>query len=885
MATKQKQTLRLRLTLTFFGLALSPLILVAAIVTWQSIAVLKQNALNLQQQIVQRISIRISSSINGFVNELDVITGIQGFQKLSRQQQIDMLNALQIYNKALIDLAVLDADGREQLKLSRLKSITANDLQDRSQTKAFKIAYENHQPYFSPVEFDTSTGDPLMTIAVPMRNGDTARLTGVLRARVSLSEIWSLISLLGILEGENIYIVDAQGRVIAHLNPQLALTNVSFKVPNENGFHTGIEGVPVIMAIERMAFGDQQFICVAERATSMVIAPAIKALKFLVGVFVIVIGIASALGLLAVKRIVEPIQTLARTARSIRSGDLNRTAKIDSRDEIGDLTIAFNSMTRHLKESLENLEAQIAERRKTEQNLRESETRYRQIFENIQDAYFEATLDGQIIEVSPSIEAITRLQPDEIINQPLHAIAVDAVEIQDLMQQLLNHERVNEFECHLRAENYRQRICSISARILKTDDKHEAKIVGSIRDITERKTTEAEKKYLEDKLARSQKMEALGLLAGGVAHDLNNVLSGIVSYPDLLLMELPEASPLEESILTIKQSGLKAAAIVQDLLTLARRGVTNKDVLNLKSILEEYLRSPEHEALMMHHPDVRVVTAMEKNILNMHGSAIHLKKTIMNLIVNAAEAQPAGGRIKIAIHNTYVDKPIQGYDNIQEGEYVALVIQDDGLGIAPNDINRIFEPFYTKKVMGRSGTGLGMAVVWGTVQDHQGYIDVKSTEGQGTTFSLYFPVCYEALAVAEEKISLEQYIGNGETILVVDDIESQRQIASSLLAKLGYRVSTAASGLAAVTYLKKHSVDLVVLDMIMDPGIDGLETYRQILQVNAEQRAIIASGYSETERVREALSLGAGKYIKKPYTLEKLGLAVRTALANPNTCN
>ncbi len=120
---------------------------------------------------------------------------------------------------------------------------------------------------------------------------------------------------------------------------------------------------------------------------------------------------------------------------------------------------------------------------------------------------------------------------------------------------------------------------------------------------------------------------------------------------------------------------------------------------------------------------------------------------------------------------------------------------------------------------------------------------------------------------------------------MVDDIESQRQIASSLLAKLGYRVNTAASGLAAVTYLKKHSVDLVVLDMIMDPGIDGLETYRQILQVNAEQRAIIASGYSETERVREALSLGAGKYIKKPYTLEKLGLAVRTALANPNTCN
>jgi CheY-like chemotaxis protein len=193
----------------------------------------------------------------------------------------------------------------------------------------------------------------------------------------------------------------------------------------------------------------------------------------------------------------------------------------------------------------------------------------------------------------------------------------------------------------------------------------------------------------------------------------------------------------------------------------------------------------------------------------------------------------------------------------------------------PEDLDKIFEPFYTKKVMGRSGTGLGMAVVWGTVKDHDGYIDVQSTEGKGTTFTLYFPVTRQEASKEEAGLSIEDYMGNGQSILVVGDVEESRELASEMLKKLGYSVTQVSSGEEAVDYMKKNSVDLLVLDMIMDPGIDGLDTYKKILELYPGQKAIIVSGFPETERVKEAQKLGAAQYIKKPYTLEKIGLAVK----------
>jgi CheY-like chemotaxis protein len=275
---------------------------------------------------------------------------------------------------------------------------------------------------------------------------------------------------------------------------------------------------------------------------------------------------------------------------------------------------------------------------------------------------------------------------------------------------------------------------------------------------------------------------------------------------------------------------------------------------------------------------VHVRTDLEADVLNMSGSSVHVEKTLMNLISNAAEAMPNGGEITIRTRSRYLDKPVSGYDEVKEGDYVVLSISDTGEGIPADDLKRIFEPFYTKKVMGRSGTGLGLAVVWGTVKDHHGYINVESNEGKGTTFTLYFPVTREELSPEEVSVSASAYMGNGESILVVDDVKEQRELACAMLKKLNYTVVTVSSGEEAVEYMQDHEVDLVVLDMIMDPGMDGLDTYRKILGLHPHQKAVIVSGYAETERVKKAQSLGAGAYVKKPYVLEKLGLAVKKEL-------
>lgn len=382
-----------------------------------------------------------------------------------------------------------------------------------------------------------------------------------------------------------------------------------------------------------------------------------------------------------------------------------------------------------------------------------------------------------------------------------------------------------------------------------------------------------ERKEVQERLDRAQRMEAVGTLAAGVAHDLNNILSGLVSYPDLLLMRLPDDSDMCQPLNTIRASGCKAAAIVQDLLTLARRGITSAEVVDLRAIIGDYLASPEHDKMISYHPGVLIKTRFEPDVMNIAGSPVHLSKALMNLISNAAEAISQNGVISISLRNQYIDVPIHGYDQVQPGDYVRLTVSDTGHGIAPHDLQRIFEPFYTKKKLGRSGTGLGMAVVWGTVKDHQGYIDVQSREEAGTCFDLYFPVTRRKHK-PERHVRVADFQGTGQTILVVDDIKEQREIASEILKDLGYRVHTADSGEAAVAFINSHSVDLLLLDMIMEPGMDGLDTYRQILSRRPEQRAVIASGYSENDRVREAQRLGAGIYLRKPYTIENLAQAI-----------
>ena len=395
-----------------------------------------------------------------------------------------------------------------------------------------------------------------------------------------------------------------------------------------------------------------------------------------------------------------------------------------------------------------------------------------------------------------------------------------------LQARLLNAEKKKVQNVNLKLE---ERVVERTAQL--TDANKELE-----QEIAERKRAERERRYLEMQLRKSQKMEAIGTLAGGVAHDLNNILSGLVSYPELLLLDLPKDSPLRGPIQTIKKSGEKAGAVVQDLLTLARRGVSVTEVVNLNRLIGQYLESPEHQKMLEYHPKVKVESHLETNLMNIIGSPFHLSKTIMNLVANAAEAMPGGGNIIVTTSNQYVDQSKKVFDTIEEGDYVTLTIADTGVGISADDIERIFEPFYTKKAMGRSGTGLGMAVVWGTVKDHSGYIDVKSNIDKGSTFTLYFPLTRKELAADIPDLPIKKFRGRGESILIVDDIKEQREIATRMLIKLGYTVNSVSSGEEAVKYVKENSANLLVLDMIMAPESTAWIPIEKSLNLNRDKR-------------------------------------------------
>ena len=233
--------------------------------------------------------------------------------------------------------------------------------------------------------------------------------------------------------------------------------------------------------------------------------------------------------------------------------------------------------------------------------------------------------------------------------------------------------------------------------------------------------------------------------------------------------------------------------------------------------------------------------------------------------------------MQVSTGNRYLDRPLPGQGESDVGEYVVLSVADNGPGISSDDQERIFEPFYSRKVMGRSGTGLGLTVVWNTVRDHDGFIHLRSGE-DGTTFDLYLPASREMVPGQKESVSVDEFMGKGETILIVDDEAVQREIACGMLTRIGYRPEVAAGGEEALAYLKGHRADLLLLDMVMPPGINGRETYERAVAMVPGLKAVLASGYAETAEVSAAQRLGAGKYLRKPYGLVDLARAVREEL-------
>lgn len=405
----------------------------------------------------------------------------------------------------------------------------------------------------------------------------------------------------------------------------------------------------------------------------------------------------------------------------------------------------------------------------------------------------------------------------------------------------------------------------------------EGNFLGSVhisRDITEQKNAELERMATVEKLQKIEKMEAIGLMAGGVAHDLNNILSGVVSYPELLLLQLSKDDKLYGPIRSIHESGKRAAAVVADLLTVARGVATTREVCSLNSLIEEYLTSPEFKNVNSLHPKTTLQPDLATDLSSISCAPVHIQKVLMNLVTNAMEAIEGRGTVFVTTQNQFLE--VGQVEALAPGEYVLMTIRDTGTGITETALKRIFEPFYSSKVMGRSGTGLGLSVVWNTIKDHDGGITVESDDS-GTAFNIYLHSSEENEIQPESNFDINSIKGSG-SILVVDDEQQQRDIATQMLSMLGYSVESVASGEEAVAFCRKKTVDILLLDMIMEPGINGFQTYQKIIALCPTQKAVITSGFSANNDVKEALALGVGGFITKPYSVKQLGETIQTVL-------
>ncbi len=398
-------------------------------------------------------------------------------------------------------------------------------------------------------------------------------------------------------------------------------------------------------------------------------------------------------------------------------------------------------------------------------------------------------------------------------------------------------------------------------------------VIGFIVDRTEMKA-------LGEQLRQAQKMEAIGMMAGGVAHDLNNILSGVISYPELMLMQLPESSELRKPILAVQNAGKRAATVVADLLTVARGAASTREPCDLHRLINEYCNSQEYGQLQFAKPEVSCERKLDARATTISCSPPHIKKIVMNLLGYAFEDIEVTGIISLSTSNEQIENSPSKTLNITTGHYIVLEIKYHSTPISPKDLEQLFEPFYTKKVMEKSGTGLEMAVVWNSVQDHNGRIFVYS-DTEETRFQIYLPLAEdggEKRHVQDMNKEILKKDRADQKLLVVDDEPQLRDIATLMLQALGYTVKAVASGEEALEFLAENDMDLVILDMLMDPGMNGLQTFQEIRKLKPQQKAIIASGFSESDDIKETLRLGAKSFIKKPYTMQTLDTTILEAL-------
>ncbi|MBC8246916.1 MAG: response regulator [Deltaproteobacteria bacterium] len=519
------------------------------------------------------------------------------------------------------------------------------------------------------------------------------------------------------------------------------------------------------------------------------------------------------------------------------------------------------------------LEMQNEELRRIQEALEEARDRYSDLYDFAPIGYFTISKKGMVLEANLRGVTMLGVERGSLIDSPFSRMV--STETQEAFyfhrNKLFETKTMQTCALKLIKKDGTEFHAQLESIVVQDAEGDFSRIRTAVSDITERMRAEEEKIKFEAKSKQVQKMEALGTLAGGVSHDFNNLLMVIQGNVDLMLLDKDSSHPDYKRLESTEQQVKKCAILTNQLLGFARGGKYEVTPANLNDILEKTanLFGRTRKEIVIH-------PKYHKNIWPVEVDQGQIEQILLNLFINAWHAMPTGGDIYIQTENVRLDKNhIRPY-TIEPGKYVKMSITDTGVGMDKATQQRIFEPFFTTKELG-SGTGLGLASVYGIIKNHGGSIEVISEKGEGTSFTIYLPASEKGFV--KEKEIPEEILRGTETVLIADDEGVVIDIGQQLLKKMGYKVLTARSGKQTVEiYTKnKNEIDIVILDMIM-PGMGGGETFDRLKVIKPDIKVLLSSGYSINSRAAEILKRGCNGFIQKPFNIKELSKKLRDIL-------
>ncbi len=866
---KKQHTLRESLVVSNVLVSLIPLLFIAVVILLFMIHDKKQDFILRTDLVSKGIRGQIQLFMNQPLASLNMISGVLHKPEFSDEETITGLLNTHIRESDYFEaIYLLDATGKViNAGLPRDREKYRPDLLgiELGHKQEIQAARQSRQPVWSDTFLSLDSGTVSVSVYLP--SGE-----GMLLANINLEALENFINQLS-NESLITMVIDRNGAILFHPDPELL--GKSIMMNNIDLVAKALQGHELTGQFTwrgKDYFGSTSNIApigwIALNAVPANIFSSslkIPLLIFAGGIFAAV-GLSLLLAYYRARKVARPLTEITLISSIIARGDYARPLPASDFEELQLLSDSINQMASAIQ--------------KREAELRDKELKYRELVESTSNLVLRLDRDLNITYANHALHKLTGIAAPGDLGLPLRKCIADQewpAVAETLNDWISKRQDSGSIECFMEhpAGTKNRMLLAVNLHFDPAGALYDINIIGH--DMTTRYQIEHQQKELEEKRQKSQKMELLGLMAGGVAHDLNNILSGIISFPEMLLMRLDTNDPMRGPLEMIKTSGERAAEVVADLLTIARGSAAVRQMTDLNQIIAAYCKAPEFIQLKENHPRIDFEFSGASDLWPCRCSPSHIEKTMMNLIINAFEAIEDAGRVTAETRNIGPGEIPAYSEDLPAGHYVAAIIRDSGTGISEEDLGRIFEPFFSKKGLGRSGTGLGLAVAWNSIREHDGTIVVSSSP-QGTCFTVLLPAeqDHSILQTNMEKQGLKE--GDGEEILVVDDEESLREIAVNMLKLLGYRATSVASGEAAIDYLRSNRADLVLLDMQMDPGMNGRETYARIKDLYPRQKALVATGYSTSTDVEATIQAGAAGFIKKPYHIQNLGEAVYRAL-------